>query len=241
MMKMRILAAVGAFAMLSLSACSGENAVDKTPAAGSPDLEAVETILADLPLGSTPLQPFNADATVQLRQQMDLMGSEVRNTANPNHIEIQPTSRGCKAMLSESFALENLHWPSIAAMSRDEKAAVQVFLAPEAAAVAKTMNQMRNLASQCPEATVSSSTGKVRVVTTVNAPDSAVCPWGYRQSVTRDGVSQTLDVCQLGYRNTLLSVAIADSSDSSAATDRVMDDFAQSFFARLKPLYDNQS
>lgn len=230
-----IIAATGLLAV-GLSGCAGaEGKVDAKPAPGSPDLESVVTIFKDLPLAGHELVPFNEDESSQLRQQIDSAGDLVRIPENKDRVRFEPSGSGCPKMMQDSFNLPLLHWPSLAAQA-DGQAAAQLFLAPSAKAAQDFDKKLDAIVPTCDEVTVTAPTGTVKMSLSPLDPFEG-CPNGYRQTVTRESESQTLDVCYVTNKNAVLAMTVVDSSDSSAVIAKDFMDFSTKFFARLKPLY----
>lgn len=207
-----------------LAGC-GDTAVDSQPAAGSPEVGDTAHIFKDLPLAGETLVPYNEDESIQLRQQFELLASEAP--------QAQVSGEGCQAVLQGSFALANLHWPSLAATSSSGKSSAQVFLAPSDQDVVKLLDAIKKQAATCRNATVTFG-GHVTKIS-VEPFDGAACPVGFNQTVTRGGKTQSLDVCFTGKRNALLAVAVADRS--RAGIDDTLAAYAEDFLARLGRIY----
>lgn len=231
-----MIAATG-LVMLSLTGCaSDQSKVDAKPAPGSPDIGATAPIFADLKLAGHSLTPFNEDESTQLRQQVDLAGDLVRELKNPNRLKFAPAGSGCQAMMRNSFNLPMLHWSSLAAPASDGQAAAQVFLAPSEQDVQSMIDDLNTMVRDCEEVTVSAPTGTVKM--TIKANDPAVsCPAVYRQTVTSNQVSQTLDVCYVPQGNAVLALSLVDSTDTAPDIAQDFQDFSSRFYARLAPLY----
>ena len=236
-MKRNLIVLAAAAGLLTLTGCAGTDAqVDAKAAPGSPDIEEAVAIFEDLPLGDHALKPYNEDESIQLRQQYDLAGADVRDPKNAD-VLVEPAGTGCQAMLRDSYNLPMLHWSSLAAVSEDGKAAAQVFLAPSEDEAKAALNDVATMVKNCDgEATVTGPTGTVKVTTEDYNP-AGNCPIGYHQVVTRDGVSQDLDVCYGVQRNALLVTTVADSNRPSAETVGDMTEFGAKFFERLAPFY----
>lgn len=209
-----------------LAGC-GDTTVDAQPAAGSPDVGDAAGIFADLPLDGAALVPFNEDESIQLRQQFELLGGE------SGAARVESGDAGCQAVLRDSFALANLHWPSLAAASGDGKASAQVFLAPSAHEVSALLAAIQKQATSCRAASVTFGGQTTRI--RVEPFQDGFCPAGFIQTVTRDGKTQSLEVCFAGARNALLAVAVTDRSRPD--TEKQLADYAQDFLARLGRLY----
>lgn len=219
-------AALAVLGAVVLAGCAA-GGVDVPPAPGSPDLAQAGKIFADLPLMEEALRPFNEDESIQLRQQVEL------SVASAQDAKVEPQGSGCQAVLRDSFKLANLHWTSLAARSESGKSSAQIFLAPEEKTVKELLSTILEQAKSCGNATITSGAGTVKV--DVKPYTDTACKAGYTQTVTRDGVSQSLDVCFMGSRNALLALAVADRS--RADTAKSLAKYGQDFFARLAPLY----
>lgn len=231
------LCAAASLLALSLTGCAADpGEVDAKPAPGSPDIGSTAAIFADLKLAGHSLTPFNEDESTQLRQQVDLAGDQVRDLRNSAGLKFEPAGSGCQAMMRNSFNLPLLHWPSLAAQASDGKAAAQVFLAPSEQDVRSMINDLDTMTRNCEEVTVSAPTGTIKMTLKFNDP-AVSCPSGYRQTVTRDRVSQTLDVCYVPYGNAVLALSLVDSTDTAQGITQDFEDFSSRFYARLTPLY----
>ena len=160
----------------------------------------------------------------------------MRDLKNPAGLEFEPAGSGCQAMMRDSFNLPLLHWPSLAAQAPDGQAAAQVFLAPSVQDVRSMIDDLNTMVRNCEEVTVSAPTGTVKMTLKANDPVVS-CTNGYRQTVTRDQISQTLDVCYVPHDNAVLALSLVDSTDTAQGIAQDFEDFSSRFYARLAPLY----
>ena len=98
------------------------------------------------------------------------------------------------------------------------------------------IDDLNTMVRNCEEVTVSAPTGTVKMTLKANDPVVS-CPNGYRQTVTRDQVSQTLDVCYVPHDNAVLALSLVDSTDTAQGIAQDFADFTSRFYARLAPLY----
>lgn len=98
------------------------------------------------------------------------------------------------------------------------------------------IDDLNTMIRNCEEVTVSAPTGVVKMTLKFNDP-AASCPSGYRQTVTSNQVSQTLDVCYVPEGNAVLALSLVDSTDTAQGMAQDFADFASRFYARLAPLY----
>lgn len=218
-------AALTGIALAGILAGCGGTVVDSQPGAGSPDVGDTAHIFKDLPLAGEALVPYNKDKSVQLRQQFELLASEA------NSAQVQ--GEGCQDVLPGSFALANLHWPSLAATSTTGKSSAQVFLAPSDKDVATLLGTIRKQAATCRNATVTFGSHVTKI--SVKPFAGSACPAGFTQTVTRSGKTQSLDVCFTGKRNALLAVAVADRAQHGM--DETLAAYAEDFFVQLGRIY----
>lgn len=221
----RLGAALTGIALAGILAGCGGTTVDSQPAAGSPDVGDTAHIFKALPLAGETLVPYNEDESVQLRQQFELLAGEA------NSVSVQ--GEGCQDVLAGSFALANLHWPSLAATSTTGKSSAQVFLAPSDKDVTTLLGTIQKHAATCRNATVTFEGHTTKVA--VKPFAGSACPAGFTQTVTRGGKTQSLDVCFTGKRNALLAVAVADRAQ--AGMDKTLAAYAEDFLTQLGRIY----
>lgn len=223
-----ILGVTALLGVLVLTGC-GTAQVDVAPAAGSPDVEDTTHIFNELHLLGETLVPLNKDESFQLRQQFELEAHEA------DQVKVESGDPGCKTMLKESFDLPNLHWPSLAAVSPDKKTSAQIFLAPSSKDVNKLVKRIQAQVEACSNATITVRGHAIKV--SAKPYTGNKCAAGYAQTVTREGETQSLEVCFTEDRNALLAMAAADRSKPDIAGDMAV--FSSDFFTRLNRMYTN--